>query len=188
MKEEIGGIIMAGGMSSRMGTDKALVIFEGKRLIDYAIDLLKPFCTEIIISTNQRQHEKLGFRTVADRYQKCGPIGGLHAALTATNFDHNIVISCDVPFVQSELIELLLANTRGFDAVVPVHKCGIEPLVAVYRKEMASFFETQLIERNYKLQQVIHSSKLNLLEVDRLVAKYPRLFDNMNSMEELNKF
>jgi len=188
MKEEIGGIIMAGGMSSRMGADKALVIFEGKRLIDYAIDLLRHFCSEIIISTNQRAHGELGFQTVGDVYQKCGPVGGLHAALAETNFDHNIVISCDVPFVQPELIELLLANTGGFDAVVPVHKCGIEPLVGIYRKEMASFFETQLIERNYKLQEVIHSSKLNLLDVNHLVAKYPRLFDNMNSMEEINKF
>jgi len=188
MEKQIGGIIMAGGLSSRMGTDKAFVPFGGKRLIDYTIDLLKQFCAEIIISTNQPGYDELGFRTVADSYQKCGPVGGLHAALAETNFDHNIVISCDVPFVRPELIELLLAHTNGFDAVVPVHKGGVEPLIAVYRKEMASFFELQLIERNYKLQQVIRSSKLNLLNVDHLVARYPRLFDNMNSMEELKRF
>lgn len=185
MKEEIGGIIMAGGMSSRMGADKAFVKVGGKRLIDYAIDLLKPFCSEIMISTNLRAHEKLGFRTVADVYQKCGPIGGLHAALTETNFDHNIVVSCDVPFVVPELIELLLAEKEGYDVVVPVHKGGVEPLIGVYRKEMASFFETKLIERDYKLQKIILGVKCNQVPVNQLLLSNPKLFKNVNSKRDL---
>jgi len=187
MAEQIGGIIMAGGKSSRMGADKGLMTFHGKRLIEYAIDLLQPFCSEIIISTNQSGYEEFGFRTVADVYLDCGPVGGLHAALGETHFDHNLVISCDVPFVESELIEFLLSKTGDFEAVVPLHERGIEPLVAVYRKEMASFFEIQLIEKNYKMQRIIRSCKLNFVEVDQLLAKYPRLFYNVNRPEELEQ-
>lgn len=188
MKEQFGGIIMAGGKSSRMGTDKGLMTFQGKPMIEYAIELLQPICSGIIISTNQPGYQRYGFQTVPDIYQKCGPVGGLHAALSETKFDHNLVLGCDVPFVESELIELLLSEIGGFDAVVPLHEGGIEPLVAVYRKEMASFFEAQLIERNYTMHEIIRSCKLNLVGVDHLVAKYPRLFYNLNRPGELKDF
>lgn len=185
MAVHVGGIILAGGKSSRMGTDKGLMTFQGKRLVEYAILLLQPLCSEIIISTNQKGYEEFGFRTVSDIYRDCGPVGGLHAALSETNFDYNLVLSCDVPFVERELLQLLLSEAGDYDAVVPVHEKGIEPLVAVYRKEMASFFEKNLIEKKYKMQRIIRSSDLNLLDVSHLVATYPRLFDNLNSPDEL---
>jgi len=170
-----------------MGTDKGLMTFQGKRLVEYAIELLEPFCSEIIISTNQTGYEEFGFTTVSDAYRDCGPAGGLHAALRESNYDYNLVVSCDVPFVEPELIQFLLAEKGGFDAVVPVHKGGVEPLVAIYRKEMASFLENQLIEKNYKMQRIIRMCNLNLVDVDDLVATCPKLFYNLNRPEELSQ-
>ncbi len=187
MAKHVGGIILAGGKSSRMGTDKGLMTFQGKRLVEYAIELLQPFCSEIIISTNQAGYEGFGFKTVSDVYRDCGPVGGLHAALSESNYDYNLIVSCDVPFVEPDLLHIVLAETEGFDAVVPVHRGGIEPLVAVYRKEMASFFENQLIEKNYKMQRIIQSCNLNLVNVEHLVDKHPRLFYNLNRPEELSQ-
>ena len=87
---------MAGGKSSRMGTDKGLMTFQGKRLVEYAIELLQPFCSEIIISTNQAGYEGFGFKTVSDVYRDCGPVGGLHAALSESNYDYNLIVSCRI--------------------------------------------------------------------------------------------
>lgn len=168
-----------------MGTDKGLMKFQGKSLVQYGIDLLKPFCAEIMISANQAQYQQFGLKTVCDVFIDCGPIGGLHAALEESHYDWNFVIGCDLPFIRPELLSLLLANKDGWDAVVPIHERGIEPLVALYRKEMASFFETKLYEKQYKLQRVIRDCKLNLVEAERLVREYPDLFRNLNSVGDL---
>ncbi len=168
-----------------MGTDKGLMEYQGKLLVQYAIDLLNPLCAEIVISTNQTEYQQFGLKTVHDVFIDCGPIGGLHAALEESHFDWNLVIACDVPFVRPELLSLLLADKDGWDAVVPLHARGIEPLVALYRKEMASFFETKLYEKQYKLQRVIRDCKLNLVDADRLVHKFPDLFRNINSVGDL---
>ena len=87
------GIVLAGGKSSRMGQDKALLDYQGKRLIDYAIELLTPVCSEILISTNQPGYENLGFQLIVDQYPDCGYIGGLHAALANAANNWDVVIS-----------------------------------------------------------------------------------------------
>ena len=185
MAEKIGGIIMSGGKSSRMGTDKGLMVFKGKQLVEYPIELLHPFCSNIIISTNQSAYKKFGLTTVPDIYRNRGPVGGLHAALNKTDFDFNIVLACDVPFVESELFKFLLKESDGFDAIVPQHSGGFEPLVAVYRKKIASQFENNLLNGNYKLLQILRSSRVKFVNVDHLLLKYPRMFDNLNSPEDL---
>ncbi|PTN08824.1 molybdenum cofactor guanylyltransferase [Mangrovibacterium marinum] len=185
MTEQFGGIILAGGKSSRMGTDKGLMMYRGKLLAQYAIDLLRPLCSEIIISTNDPDYEQFGLKTVPDSFYNCGPLGGLHAALSESRFNYNMVVSCDVPFVVPELFSLLLAERQGADVVVPVHQNGIEPLVALYRKEVASLLEIKLMAGNYRVQQVIRSCHAREVAVDGLLKRYPDLFRNLNAMVDL---
>jgi molybdopterin-guanine dinucleotide biosynthesis protein A len=185
MTEQFGGIILAGGKSSRMGTDKGLMEYNGKLLVEYAIDLLRPFCAEIIISSNNSDYERLGLKVVPDIFRDCGPVGGLHAALSGSHFNYNIVVSCDTPFVVAELFDLLLAQKKGVDIVLPEHKRGMEPLIGVYRKEVASFFEVKLIEKDFKMQDVVHACNNRKVAVDELIVKYPNLFKNLNSKNDL---
>ena len=183
--KSIGGIILAGGKSSRMGTDKGLIDFWGKKLIRYAIDLLLPYCDEILISTNQPEYDAIGYRLVADEYPDCGPIGGLHAALKESNYEWNLVVSCDTPYLHPSLIEKMLKEKDGYELVMPTHEDGVEPLVALYHKSLADFFEDKILEKEFKLQDVIRERAVNYWDVESFLFKYPLLFQNFNSPQDL---
>ncbi len=170
-----------------MGTDKGLMDFKGKPLVQYAIDLLSPFCDEILISTNQAGYDEFGFICVPDIFPECGPAGGLHAALAKSRFEWNLVLSCDVPYVNAKLFDLLLAKTTDCEVVVPAHEKGIEPMVAVYRQSMAQVFETNIEKGIYKLQRILGQANTEFVKVDKLISKYPELFRNLNYQNDIEQ-
>jgi molybdenum cofactor guanylyltransferase len=78
---QITGFILAGGQSSRMGTDKAMLQIDGKTLMERAIEICKPFCHEILISSNNPKHGNFGFAVISDEINNCGPMGGIYSCL-----------------------------------------------------------------------------------------------------------
>lgn len=183
--EKIGGIILAGGKSSRMGTDKGLINYQGQPLVEHAIDLLKQSCAELIISTNQAGYAAYGFRLVEDVFPNSGPAGGLHASLLASNYDWNMVLSCDVPHVEADLLQLLLQRKSGVEAVIPQHKNGIEPLVALYHKSLAATFERNIEAGIFKMQRILNQAKVEFVAVDDWLERAPQCFRNLNRLEDL---
>jgi len=138
MSEKISLIIQAGGKSSRMGQDKALKPFLGRPLIVRVIERLAPIADEILVTTNSpEQYAFLGLRLVPDLVPGCGPLGGLHAGLTAAAHPIVAVVACDMPFASAPLLEAAarLLVQEGADVVIPRSDSGLEPLHAVYRRE-----------------------------------------------------
>jgi molybdopterin-guanine dinucleotide biosynthesis protein A len=106
--ENITAFILAGGLSSRMGTNKALLQLGGKSLIQIFIDLLDPLFVEVEISSNEPQlFHFTNKEIIKDLIPGRGPLGGIHSALTFTTSDRNLIISCDMPFINKELINYL---------------------------------------------------------------------------------
>ena len=93
MINKITGIVLAGGENRRMGVNKALISFHGKRLIEYSITLMQRICNEVIISANNLQYETFGLPVIVDNYQSLGPLGGIEASLAYSKTKHNLVIS-----------------------------------------------------------------------------------------------
>lgn len=180
------GIILAGGKSSRMGQDKALFGYQGKRMIDYTLELLKPICSEILISTNQSGYEQFGVKLIADRYKNCGPLGGLHATLSKSSHGWNIVVSCDTPFLNHHLFNRLLNHRDQVKAVIPTHKAGVEPMAGLYHRSLANFFEAKINAKEFKLQKILKEVPVCFLNVDDLLEKKPDLFYNFNSPSDVN--
>ena len=183
----ITGIILAGGKSSRMGTDKGLLDFEGQSLIEYAISVIRPICNEILISTNQKGYEGYGFPIITDNFTDCGPIGGLEAALKASKTDWNVVISCDTPSLKVELFQEMIAQIKDQDVLIPSHENGIEPLAGIYHKRMSSTFKQKIDAKEYKLRKIIKACKIEFFDSSPLLAQYPKLFVNLNSQDDLNR-
>ncbi|MCF6240761.1 MAG: molybdenum cofactor guanylyltransferase, partial [Bacteroidales bacterium] len=96
-KNNITGIILCGGKSKRMGSNKALLQLNGKCIINYVTELLSNFCNEIIISTNSHELAFLKTELVADEFQTIGPIAGIYSALKHSKTEKNIILSCDTP-------------------------------------------------------------------------------------------
>lgn len=134
--ETAAAIVLAGGKSTRIGTDKSLLPFMGKPLIQHIYEQIFPHFNEIIIAGGE--HESLSFlkaRSIPDEVPGQGPLRGIVSALAASRHNLNFVIACDIPWVNIGLLRRLLQETHEYDCVVPVTAEGhYEPLFAVYRK------------------------------------------------------
>ncbi len=182
---QITGIILSGGQSTRMGTDKALLQINGKTLLENAIKICRPVCSEILISSNNPEHEKYGYQIIPDEIKNCGPIGGIYSCLGKSNTNWNFVISVDTPFVTGDFIEFLLLQTGNFEAVIPVHSGKTEPLIALYNKTCLTVMQSQIRLNQFKLQTALALLKTHFIEVDQWLNKTSLLFKNLNRPEDL---
>ena len=104
---ELSGGILAGGRSSRFGSNKALFAPDGERLIERAVRLLRPFCAQVLVSAshaNADAYRFLGLDIVEDLHADCGPLGGLEALLTQCATPWMFILACDMPYVSSDAL------------------------------------------------------------------------------------
>ena len=181
------GIILAGGKSSRMGRDKGQMLFRGKPLIRYALELVKPLCDHILISANDTDYGSYGYPVVPDEIPGAGPLAGLTAALKRSPTRDNIVIPCDTPFLSRDLLSYLLCTVRDQKAVIPVHPDGrIEPLCGYYSAEIVPLMEKNLKKGNYKMATLLEEARAFFLKMDETLPFYhPGLFTNLNTPADL---
>jgi molybdopterin-guanine dinucleotide biosynthesis protein A len=130
--------IQAGGDSSRMGRDKAILPFLGEPLIQRVIARVSHLAEEIIVTTNNMDDYRfLGVSLVKDVIPGVGALGGLYTALRAASFPLVYVVACDLPFANADLLDACreILDDTGADAVIPSTEHGLEPLHAIYRKD-----------------------------------------------------
>jgi molybdopterin-guanine dinucleotide biosynthesis protein A len=184
------GIILSGGKSSRMGLEKGLVDFRGKPLISYAIEALKPVTDALLVSANNRldDYRNFGYEIVRDKVKEIGPMGGLLAALKHSKTEYNLVLSCDMPFVSTELMDYLSGQIEDYDIVAAVHgEETLEPLCGCYSKSVVGVLENQVAEGNYKLRDVFRQVRFKTVVIDASLPFYhDHLFFNINRPEDLN--
>jgi molybdopterin-guanine dinucleotide biosynthesis protein A len=145
--------VQAGGRSSSMGRDKALIPLAGKRLIEHVLERVRDFTDDLFVTTNQSQAlEDLQVRLVSDEIPGQGALFGLQTALNAARHDHVLIVACDMPFLQQGLIEHLLSLVGQADVIVPELEGNYEPLLAIYRASAClPAIETSLHEQKYRM-------------------------------------
>ncbi len=150
-KQKITGVILAGGKNSRMGSEKGLLEVEGQRIIERIIDELKQVVDEIIIISNNTTYNYLNYKVCADIIKDCGPMSGIHSALTHSSTKKNLLISCDMPFITKDILKKIIANSKDCDVAIPKHDGLLEPLCAVYSKKCIKSFEECIKKEKFKL-------------------------------------
>src|ERR1700730_5378875 len=143
--KSIAAFILAGGRSSRMGKDKALLELGGKPLIVRAVELAHRVAADVEIVGDPEKFGAYG-PVVADVYRDRGPLGGIHAALKDTGAEWNLILAVDLPFLTAPFLYYLLQRAQSADAMVTVPSTGgyFQPLCAVYRKQFADLAERPL--------------------------------------------
>ena len=183
------GFVLTGGKSSRMGADKALLQFEGRTLLERAIDVLRRACKEFAIVGDPARFGTVG-KAIADVYSGCGPLAGIHAALQYSSAELNVVIAVDMPFVSSELITFLQDAAETYDALVTVPRTsrGLQPLCAVYRPAFAAVAEEALKAGKYKIDALFPGTAVRVIEEADLAAAgfSERNFLNVNTAADLH--
>jgi FdhD protein len=127
------GVILAGGESRRMGSDKSLLPLDGGRFIDHAYRTLAALFDEVLIVTNSPDlYAGLPCRKVPDLYPLKGSLAGIHSGLSHARTDKIFVVACDMPFLSAEVIRRLCAGGEAADVIIPRSERGVEPLHALY--------------------------------------------------------
>jgi molybdopterin-guanine dinucleotide biosynthesis protein A len=160
-----GLIILAGGRSRRMGTDKALLPVQGRPVIERILHGLKGWGEPLVVTNRPEAYRHLGVPLVADRYPGKGPLAGIHAGLSRSRHRINLVAACDMPFVSRAVADVLLARLDGYDASVPRMEGRTHPLFAVYTKECLEPLEASL--EAGELSAVRFLSRIRTQFVDR---------------------
>lgn len=144
--------ILAGGASSRMGTNKALLDVRGVPLLRRQLDVLRPIAAEVLLGANDpAPYAGFDVRIVPDRLAEPCSLTGLHALLHAATRPHLLAVACDLPFLNPELLRDLLGRRHDADVVLPVSDRGPEPLHAVYARGCLPAIEAAARRGDWKM-------------------------------------
>jgi molybdopterin-guanine dinucleotide biosynthesis protein A len=182
------GFLLAGGKSSRMGTNKALLDFRGQTLFDRALSMLRSVCPDVVVVGGIAPLPDSP-PVIADLYPGCGPLAGIHAALKHSSADLNLMLAVDMPFVSPHLLRFLLSVAENSDALVTVPRTakGFQPLCAVYRREFLEIAEANLQAGKYKIDAAFSAIPLRIIDGSELSAAgfSEKDFLNVNTPEDL---
>lgn len=185
MIDNITGVILAGGKSSRMGQNKALLPFQDKALIENVAEKLKGIFSRVILSVNSPDaFSYLHLARVMDRYPETGPMGAI-ASVLESGEKRVFCVACDMPFLNESLIEFICSYDDA-DAVIPMWQDRPEVLHALYSRPLLPFFQESLSKSRYKLTDALDKSRvryLNELEVKKLDSQ-GNSFRNINTPAE----
>jgi molybdenum cofactor guanylyltransferase len=184
---QITGIILAGGKSSRMGSDKGLLEIGGKTLLEIAIFNLSVLCSRILISTNSRLYDQFGTEIVPDIFPGIGPMGGIYSALKRSSTKKNLVLSVDLPFVNEGLLNHLISGSEKCQVAVPWSGGEyFEPLCACYDLSLLPLMEQFIHSGNNKLPDLFRQCNINPMVINEACDFFhPSLFLNINTKTDL---
>ena len=151
MTSPVAAGILAGGRSSRMGSDKAFLDFRGEPLVVRQARLLATLAAEVVVAGGDADRlASLGLRAVPDLLAERCTLTGIHALLKGTTAPHVFAVACDMPFLNADLVRELLARRAHADVVIPRSDRGLEPLHAVYARDCLPAIEAAAAAGDWK--------------------------------------
>jgi molybdopterin-guanine dinucleotide biosynthesis protein A len=177
-------IILAGGKSSRMGSDKGLLQLGELTFVEYVIRAVEEITEEIIIVTKNNTYRQFGHVVVQDIIPDKGPLGGIHTGLKLSSSEQNIVLSCDIPFIDHNVIEHLMASHTTGTAIAS-YKDQIHPLIGVYGKPLIKPIEKHLRKDKLKIRSFLTSVPHEVIDFPE-EKFHGSSFYNINTTKEFN--
>ena len=190
---KVSAIVLAGGRNLRFGRSKALEAIGGKSLIEGVIERLRPLVSQILIVTSQEQADIPAVaeaEILIDLYPDKGPLGGIYTGLMVSRYSHSIVVACDMPFLNAELLRCMIELSSDFDAVVPrLGEEMAEPLHAIYSKSCLESMKTRLESNQLGVHSFLNTIHVRYVERAECQKLDPQLlsFFNVNYQSDLDK-
>jgi molybdopterin-guanine dinucleotide biosynthesis protein A len=185
--DPVNAFILAGGKSSRMGQDKAFMQLGRQTLLQRALELARTVGGEPWIVGNAAKFATFA-PVVEDVYPECGPLGGIHAALSKSGSDLNLMIAVDLPFLQPDFLKYLLSRSRESGAVVAVPRAGgsLQPLCGVYRRGFGAVAERSLRAGRNRIDPLFAEVHTCIIEPDELkqLGFSEQQFSNVNTQQD----
>lgn len=184
-ENKIEAFILAGGQSSRMGSEKGLVMWKGKPFIEHIIASLENEVAKTTIITNGNAYNYLGLPVQADLVKGKGPLGGIYTGIKVSESEKNFFISCDVPCIKPDAIRFFLNASGNNDATVTSHNGQVEPLPGVYAKNCLPLFERLLGADKTGIASALKYLNVNYVDPRNEPFYQQKQLANINSKEEL---
>ena len=185
------GVLLAGGKSVRMGKDKKYIRLEGRSLFERALSVLERCFPEVIVVYADSSQVPLTAqaRVVYDLIPNCAAAGGVFTGLTYASFPRIFVVGCDMPFLNTQLIDLMVSCDESIDIVIAKLKNRLEPLHARYSKNCLPFLENMIKKGTFRMQELLQiqalQRKIFTQEEIELIDKNALSFWNLNTPEDL---
>ena len=190
----VSGIVLAGGLSRRLGRDKAVEPIGGEPLIARCIGRLSAVADEIIVVVNDVERGKQlplpsACRVAVDVYADSGSLGGIFSGVSAMGGEWGVVVACDMPFLNIALLKHMLSLREGFDAVVPVLDGRPEPTHALYSKACLPHIELRLQAGDLKIARFFDDVSVRYVSQEEVDAHDPDhlSFFNVNTQSDLDR-
>jgi molybdopterin-guanine dinucleotide biosynthesis protein A len=191
LRDGIAAYILAGGQSSRMGRDKAMLAPGGTPLLLRTAALLATLAVPPIIIGPPERYSALGYRVVSDDTPSIGPLGGIATALRHSNQSWNLIVGCDMPFLTSQWLDYLVTRAieSNSDAVISQSPAGLEPLCAMYRKTCVTPIQAAIAQGTRKVTEAFAALKLEVITPQewKPFDESGHLFKNMNTPKDFEE-
>jgi len=184
MMQNFSTYILCGGKSSRMGSEKGLVMYKGKTFIQRILEAVTPVCDSICLVTNNHAYASYNYPLIPDVISEKGPVGGIYTALKHSTTPWNLILSCDVPMLTTEVLQTYLLKESP-DTAITYLSDGRKnsPLIGLYAQHLVGNFEQALRKDHLKLLDLIH-----MLPHSQVTVKPEEAYaiQNINTPTELN--
>ncbi|MBU3821651.1 molybdenum cofactor guanylyltransferase [Flavobacteriaceae bacterium XHP0103] len=183
--KKITAIILAGGKSSRMGTDKGFLTLNNKWFVQHIIDAAKPLVNDFIIVSDDNEYDIFNYNRITDCIKEAGPLAGIYTGLKHTKTNYNLVLSCDIPLINSTVLNKLIDAMDDCSEVIQIESLGrTMPLIALYKKQCEHKFLELLNQGERRLQYAVNHCQFKNVVIENEKAMFTK---NINTPKELNE-
>ncbi|HJX84890.1 MAG TPA: molybdenum cofactor guanylyltransferase [Candidatus Angelobacter sp.] len=187
---QITGFVLAGGKSSRMGADKAALSLNGRTLLEHALGAIRQVSEQVLIIGSRALYGGFG-PGYEDIVSGCGPLGGVHAALTHSTTELNLIIAVDTPFLVPELLRYLAERATDASCMIVAPRIAghVQPLCAVYSRKFLPIAAAALQTGKYKLASLFPQESTLVVTEPELeeFAFTANMFENLNTPEDMER-
>ena len=188
---DVTGFILAGGKSTRMGRDKAFIEFEGRTLLERALGLARSLTPDVRIVGAREKFAQFA-SVVEDKFRDCGPLGGIHAALHASQTELNFMLAVDMPFVSETFLHYLIKEARTATeatVIVPRSDGRRQPLCAIYRSRFGDVAGKALLAGRNRIDSLFDAVETRVIGEEELnrAGFSSSIFRNLNTPEQLEE-
>ncbi len=183
---DVTGVILAGGKSTRMGQDKALLELDGTPIFERVLTAFRQCFARTLIAGNRPDLARPELPYFADRYPGSA-LGGLLTGLACAETPFIFVTACDLPFIRPGTIRAVIEQRNGWDAIVPNPPTGPEPLFALYAKSCLPAIEAHLKRGNYRILDIYADLSVRFLAENELPIDWHASLSNINTPEDLQR-
>jgi molybdopterin-guanine dinucleotide biosynthesis protein A len=176
--------ILCGGKSSRMQSEKGLVLFQKKPFIEHIIQAILPITDKIMLITATKEYDYLPYKKIPDIISDKGPLGGIYTALSYTETEFNLILSCDIPLISTELLtELISKHNDEAEVTIFASESKLHPLIGIYSKKIKDVVKSAIDNDDLKVMNLIANIPHQIITIDESENFH---LTNINSVDELN--